>query len=970
MIGKIISHYRIIEKLGAGGMGEVFLAEDERLNRKVALKFLPPPVALDADARARFEREAQTASSLDHTNVATIYEVGDTDGHLFIAMAYCEGETLKERIARGQLPLHEVLALAERIASGLAAAHTAKVVHRDLKPANIIVTRTGQVKILDFGLARLVSEDEHTAAQMTRPGTMLGTVAYMSPEQARAEDVDERTDIWAFGVVLYEMLAGRLPFQGPNTLAVMDAVRSTDPPPIRTLRPDVPPDIEQLVSRTLVKARSARTVSAADLVAGISACRSRLSGPQLAREPAVRALLRKPALVIAIAGVILALAGAVAWLLVGTAGTRWAREQALPEISRLTEQEHYIAAFDLASRAERSIPGDPELANFWPIISRSITVHTEPPGADIFFREYGKTASAWRSLGRTPLDKVRIPNGLFHWRIEKPGYTTVEDTGGTSQIMGVSNTMLYRLDLVGTTPPGMVRVSSAGIPFAPRIPGAVALPPVDVADYWIDKYEVTNREYKQFVVAGGYRDQKYWQHAIVENGRALTWTDAIARFHDATGRPGPATWELGNYPEGQDDFPLTGVSWYEAAAYAQFAGKELPTIYHWTRVASQGQSPDTVPLSNFAGRGPARVGSYAGLNRYGAYDMAGNAKEWVWNEADNGNRCIMGGGWDEPEYMFTNPDTRASSERRATFGFRCIKPVATSSPAPALRATVKFPSRDFNLERPADDEVFRAYRSLYSYDKGNLNARVEGRTETDEWVREKVSFAAASGNERMAAFLFLPKHVKPPFQTVVWFPPSGVLNNRSSDQRNTRYFDFIIRSGRAVIFPTYKSTYERGDGLDSDVPNASSFWRDHVIAWSKDLGRSIDYLETRPDIATDKLAYAGLSWGAAMAAILPAVEPRLRAVVAIIGGFNLQQVAPEVSATNFAPRVTAPTLMLNGRYDYFYPATISQEPMFKFLGAPADHKKRVVYETGHNIPRPEMIRETVDWLDRYLGAVR
>jgi cephalosporin-C deacetylase-like acetyl esterase len=260
---------------------------------------------------------------------------------------------------------------------------------------------------------------------------------------------------------------------------------------------------------------------------------------------------------------------------------------------------------------------------------------------------------------------------------------------------------------------------------------------------------------------------------------------------------------------------------------------------------------------------------------------------------------------------------------------------------------------------------------MYSYDKTPLHANVESVEQADEWKRERITFDAAYGNERVIAYLFLPKKSKAPFQTVIYFPGSGAIDIRSSTTlQQTRPFDFVVKSGRAVLFPVYKSTFERGDDLKSDNPNTSSSWRDHVIAWSKDLGRSIDYLETRREIDVGKLAYEGFSWGGAMGAVLPAVENRIKVCVLIVPGFNLQRSSPEVDELNFAPRVKVPVLMLNGRFDFFYPTETSQMPMFRLLGTPKDQKRRVVYETGHNIPRNELIKETLDWLDRYLGPVK
>jgi len=320
--------------------------------------------------------------------------------------------------------------------------------------------------------------------------------------------------------------------------------------------------------------------------------------------------------------------------------------------------------------------------------------------------------------------------------------------------------------------------------------------------------------------------------------------------------------------------------------------------------------------------------------------------------------------------MFNDADARAPLERSANFGFRCAKYGSAGALGKAADPVI-LPTRDFNREKPVSDALFGVYKSLYSYDKTPLHAAVESAEETEDWKREKITFAAAYGSERVIAYLFLPKKSQPPFQTVVRFPGSEAIDIRSSTTLpEMGVFDFVIKSGRAVLFPVYKGTFERGDGLKSDYPNMTSFRRDHVIAWSKDLGRSIDYLETRPEIDRNKLAYEGLSWGGAMGSVLPALEDRIKVCVLIVPGFNLQRSLPEVDELNFAPRVKVPVLMLNGRFDFFYPADTSQEPMFRMLGTSKEHKRRVVYETGHNIPRNEMIKETLDWLDRYLGPVK
>lgn len=643
---------------------------------------------------------------------------------------------------------------------------------------------------------------------------------------------------------------------------------------------------------------------------------------------------------------------AVAWKYQQGAPARQAREVELPGIIRLVDAGKNAPAFSHILHAERVIPGDATLNRLRREISHPISIHTNPPGATIWAKPYEEPAGEWLLIGQSPLENFLLPLGYFRWKIEKPGFRTVEGGAGFQ-----TTTLEFTLDPLGTIPSDMVHVAGGTFQL-------LSLNPVHLDDFWMDTYEVTNKQFKTFIEKGGYTNQQYWREKFIKNGQTLSWPEAMAGFRDSTGRPGPSTWDVGDYPAGHDDYPVAGVSWYEAAAYAEFATKQLPTVYHWYRAANQGIYSEIVLFSNYATTGPLRVGSRGGLGPFGTYDMAGNVREWCANATGN-HRYILGGGWNDQRYSYTVPEAAPPFDRSPANGFRCVKQLG-SFVSPALAEPIEKPVRDYRTEKPASDEVFHILSNFYSYDHTELKAVRQSVDATSTlWNVEHITLDAAYGPQRIIASLYLPKNAKPPYQTVVYFPSRSALYLGAVDDYEVKLIEFLVKSGHAVLFPVYQGMYQRRP----TSPPGPSGERDRVIEQSKDLRRCLDYLETRSDIALDRIGYYGISDGARLGLILLAEEPRIRVAVLSAGGLSREHKPMEIDEINFAPRVRIPVLMLNGRYDLFSPAETDQLAMFRLLGSPLKDKRHVLFDSGHLPLHRQEIKEKLDWFDRYLGPV-
>ncbi len=948
------SEYLLERELGGGGTSRVFVVEERRFGRRVVVKVLNPTLSLGISAE-RFEREIRLAGRLQNPRIVPLLRAGRVGELPYYIMPYVEGESLRRRMAAAPLARDEAVQILRDVALALEYAHAQRIVHRDIKPENVLLADRTAV-VTDFGIAKAINAaTTSTGGGITSIGTVVGTPAYMSPEQAAGGAVDPRTDLYAWGVMAYELLAGVHPFAGCSTAqAVLAAQISDVPRPLGAVRPELPAALAALVDRCLAKDPDARPATASELLEHLN----RAVDPPAAPRAWLPLRIMLP-----IAAVAVAAAAILGWLYVRSEHRHWALDVALPRAEQLRGADQSLAAYLLAKRAQAYLPTDTQVARVVAENTMEVSVTSTPPGAEVSIQDYTTPDSAWYSLGRTPIDTVRIPKGYFRWKVAKAGVGEYVTAPYTAQVMK------FPIDSALAAPPGMVRVPEQKkwedyIDFVGWV-GPFTLPTFD-----IDRFEVTNRQYQAFIDSGGYRTPKYWTVPFVRDGHAIPRAQAMALFRDRTGRPGPSTWEGGHYPDGQADYPVSGVSWYEAAAYAAYTGKSLPTFAQWYQAAPPWAGRYVVAMSNISRSALAAVGTFKGVGPYGTYDMAGNVQEWSVNADNAGNRFILGGDWASQSYVYSDPASLSPFDRSPGNGIRCVRNLQPL-PAAAVRPVTPL-KRDFSKYHPAGDAVFDAYLMMYRYDRTPLNAKDEGVVaETPDWREEKVSFDAAYDNERITGYLFLPRRVHPPYQTVLFFPSARVYDlTDSRDLGDVSFFDYVVQSGRAVFYPVYQDTYER---RRPSVRPGSAAAATVLIQRAKDVGRALDYLATRPDVATDKLAYMGVSMGAAEGVIYATLyQDRFKAVVLLDGGYFLEKPAPGTDQADFAPRLKKPVLMINGRYDFSFSPLTTQAPLFRMLGSPAWDKRHILLDTPHDVraDRPVLVKSVLDWLDRYLGPVQ
>jgi len=611
---------------------------------------------------------------------------------------------------------------------------------------------------------------------------------------------------------------------------------------------------------------------------------------------------------------------------------------------------------------------NPIILNYYEKVTTPVSIFTDQDGVEVYFSQPRDTTEHTYALGIAPLNNVRVPNGVLKMTFKK-GSATYSEFVHPYYLSNEYNNFL--LPVNDSIPKNHILLVGGKKPLS--YPGIDHLPGIDIKPYSISKYEVTNKEYKEFVDAGGYEMPEYWDFPYEIDGKQLTFETTVKTFVDAFGQPGPAVWQYGSYPEGQANFPVTGISWFEARAYAKYKGLSLPNLYQWANAAMLSWASSFVPKSNFSKNQLVDVGSMESQNPRELFDIAGNAREWIINAIDNSQskRGILGGGYKDDPYFFNDYYGQQVMDRSASNGMRLVKNLeCTSVVDTSPEEVVAIATRDFLNEETISDEVFEIFKAQYDYPDHPLNAKVTNTTISSGSLkadRFEISLPY-DGEGILPGYVFYDSSYNKPYKPIIFFPGSNAIHLTNVDymlKSTLTNFRYLLNEGYAIFQPIYISTYERVDDIKSDYPDDSDKYKEHVIKWGKEYKRTIDYIVSRDDMDSANLSYFGVSWGGFMSNTLLAIDDRVQIAVLYVAGLCFQKSKKEVEAYLYTPRITMPVLMLNGEFDQFFPLETSQIPMYKLLGTPEEDKKHYVSKTGHFVPKEVLISEHLGWLKKY-----
>ena len=665
----------------------------------------------------------------------------------------------------------------------------------------------------------------------------------------------------------------------------------------------------------------------------------------------------------------------------GTGSFIWVNNFILPGLEQNIAEDNYVEAWLASNKINSFAPFLSKYNQNGDELSSEINLSINQDGAKVSWRPYENPENkTWRILGSTPLNPQRLPNGVLQIKLEKDGFITQEfsllnpgfrfaNTPFDAESLGM-NLDPINLQANGTVPQGMIYIQGGN--FIPALLGG-GIDPVFLHPFYIDQFEVTNKDFKLFIDSGGYENNQFWVDMdFIKDGTSLSWDEAKKVMIDSTGLQGPANWEVGTYLEGGERLPVTGISWYEALAYARYKGNILPPMYHWIKAAfppAEIVAPISSQLlknSNFSQKAIKEVGNGPGAN--GTFDMAGNAREWVWN-IFGGRGLAMGGGYTDPQYSATQNTPLARMNRSSINGFRTARLINPRDLNPFGDPINRQEPKPLSFYKPMSDEVFKVYSRNYEVNEAPLNIKeIYADDSHPVWIKERVQIDVGYNNEKMDVLVFKPKGTFQPTPSVIVYPGANYFSTPPEiDDINPGEFglDFIIKSGRTLVWPAWKGSLDRmTTSLTASPEERLRNFRELLRYWTVDTHKTLDYLETRQDMDNKNFFYLGMSYGSIFTTHTLLFEDRYNAALLYVGG-AVPTYPPMSDGINHLPRIKTPFLMLNGEDDYLVPKS-SALTLYNFSGTPEEDKKIIFYNSGHwPLPRNQMIKESLATMEEF-----
>jgi len=643
-------------------------------------------------------------------------------------------------------------------------------------------------------------------------------------------------------------------------------------------------------------------------------------------------------------------------------------ENKLPAIHEAFESGN----IDYVYNSTRNLIKDDKLENtilksYYEKVTTLVDIYTTPIKVKVYLKVKNDTIEDWELLGISPLKNIRVPQ---KWLELKLVYKDNIFFTGTHPYYLNNNDNVFIL------PKDDYKIDSNFVLFLGkntklRFPGIDHLKNKKIGAYALSKYEVTNIEFQKFVKDSGYSKPEYWDFPINIGTKTYDF-NSVENFVGEFGKPGPSNWSYSKFPKGQEDFPVTGISWFEARAYARYVNMDIPNVYQWSNAANLGTSFRFVPKSNFSKSLLTSVGSIETNNGNNIFDIAGNVREWTINFSDSEktNKAILGGCYLDDDYFFNDYVGQNAFNRSIGNGFRLVKNLDQYESFQNYADTsIYMKIRDYYSLPGVSEEVFKIYKKQFIDYNKNFNDTIINIPNNEIYKVQRYEIPCVDGVEKMPGYIFYNSSIKPPYKPIIYFPGSNAIHLTNTDimiANKLDQFDYLMEEGYAIIHPIYLSTYEREDELKSDYPTKTKQYKNHVINWGKEFKKTIDYIELREDLDIEYLSYYGVSWGGYMANILLAIDERVKAAVLNVAGLCFQETYEEIESYLYTPRIKCPIIMLNGKYDVFFPMETSQKPMYDLIGTETEHKKHYVYPSGHYVPKKELIAEHLNWLNKYL----